>query len=168
MRNRLVMAGLVALSVYPVTSLARVWIGGDVGVTGGALAGTSPLGVYGGLSTRSFPVGVELGYQTLTVNPARIGMFTVTALYRTPITQFRGLYFLARGGVATIYSTHNAFIRNTTRPLLGAGVSYRITPNVNLRAEYDLIVDPRTAYGPSQNADELLAGVTYQFGGTRR
>ncbi len=167
MRNRLVMAGLMALSVYPAASVARVWVGGDLGLTGGALAGTSPIGVYGGLSTRSFPVGVEVGYQLLSANPARIGMFTATALYRTPITQFRGMYFLARGGIASIYSDHNAFIRSTTRPLLGAGVSYRVMRNVNLRAEYDLIVDPRTAYGPSENASELLAGVTYQFGGMR-
>ncbi|MHB1512323.1 MAG: outer membrane beta-barrel protein [Acidiferrobacter sp.] len=167
MRSRLVMAGLMALSVYPATSLARLWVGGDLGLTGGALTGTSPIGVYAGLSTRSFPLGVEVGYQALSANPGKIGMFTATALYRTPITQVRGMYFLARGGIATIYSDPSVNIRSTTRPLIGAGVSYRLARNVNLRAEYDLIVDPRTTYGPSQNADELLAGVSYQFGGMR-
>ncbi len=167
MRSRLLMAGLLALGVYPAASSARVWVGGDVGLTGGALAGNSPIGIYAGLSTHSFPLGLELGYQALSLNPGTIGMFTATALYRTPITQVRGMYFLARGGIATIYSDPNAYIRNTTRPLIGAGVSYRLTRHVNLRAEYDLIIDPRTAYGPRQNADELLGGVSYQFGEAR-
>ena len=45
MRNRFVMAALVALCACPAASFARVWVGGDVGVTGGALVGTSPVGV---------------------------------------------------------------------------------------------------------------------------
>ncbi len=163
MRNRFVMAALVALCACPAASFARVWVGGDVGVTGGALAGTSPIGVYGGLSTRSFPVGLELGYQFLSANPANIGLFTASALYRAPLPRFRGLHFLARLGLASIHSDRNAFIRNSTRPIIGAGVSYRVMRRWDLRAEYDVIIDPRIAGGPKQNADELLVGMTYQF-----
>ncbi len=165
MSNRFVMAGLAALCMCPAASFARVWIGGDVGITGGALAGTSPVGVYGGLSTRSFPVGLEVGYQVLSVNPSDIGLFTATALYRASIARVPGMHFLARVGVANINSDPNAYIRNSTRPIIGAGVSYRVMRQLDLRAEYDVIVDPRVAPGaPRQNGDELLAGVTYQFG----
>ncbi|WP_298138242.1 outer membrane beta-barrel protein [Acidiferrobacter sp.] len=163
MKNRLAMAGVLALCACPVASFARVWVGGDVGLTGGALAGTSPVGIYGGLSTRSFPVGLEVGYQFLSANPSNIGLFTASALYRTPIPRVRGLHVLARLGVANIQSDNNAFIRNSTRPILGVGVSYRVMQQLDLRAEYDVIIDPRVAGGPSQNGDELLAGVTYQF-----
>ncbi|WP_297361604.1 hypothetical protein [Acidiferrobacter sp.] len=163
MRNRFVIAGFVAMCACPVASFARVWVGGDVGLTGGALAGTSPVGIYGGVSTRSFPVGLEVGYQFLSLNPSNIGLFTASALYRTPFLRVRGLHFLARLGIANISSDPNAFIRNTTRPIIGAGVSYRVLRQLDVRAEYDVIVDPRTAGGPNQNADELLAGVTYQF-----
>ncbi len=163
MKNRFAMAGAVALLALPALSFARVWVGGDVGLTGGALAGTSPVGVYGGLSTRSFPVGIELGYQILSANPTDIGLFTVSGLYRVAIPRAPGMHFLARAGVANINSSHNAYVRNSTRPLIGAGVSYRVLRQLDLRAEYDVIFNPRTAGGPSQNADELLLGATYQF-----
>ena len=167
MKNHFVVASLVALCAFPAASFARVWLGGDVGVTGGALAGTSPIGIYGGLSTRSFPVGLELGYQFLSANPAHLGMFTASALYRTSLPRVRGLHFLARLGLADIRGEQNppnaTFVRNSLRPIIGAGVSYRVMRRWDVRGEYDVIIDPRTLGGPAQNADELLVGMTYQF-----
>ncbi len=163
MKNSVTRLTLLALCAWPITSMARVWVGADVGLTGGALAGTSPAGVYGGISTRSFPVGIELGYQALSANPTKVGIFSVTGLYRTRIPRVRGLHFLARAGVAHIYSSNGAFVVNSTRPIIGAGVSYRVSRPLSLRAEYDLILNARTAYGPSQNGDELMVGATYHF-----
>ena len=163
MKNRFAVAGLVALCAWPALGVARVWVGGAVGLTGGSFSGTSPVGVYAGLSTRSFPVGVEVGYQALSANPADIDLFTATALYRAPIVRVPGMHFLARAGVANVSSSNGAFVGNSTRPIIGAGVSYRVLPQLNLRAEYDLILNARTAYGPAQNGDEIMAGVTYHF-----
>jgi len=164
MRNRLAMAGLLALCAWPTLGVARVWVGGDVGLTGGALAGTSPVGVYAGLSTHSIPVGIEVGYQALSANPTDIDLFTATALYRAPIARVSGMHFLARAGVANISSTNGAFVVNSTRPIIGAGVSYRVMSQLDLRAEYDVVLNARTVSGPPrQNADELLIGATYQF-----
>ncbi|MHB8255279.1 MAG: hypothetical protein ACYDEV_16705 [Acidiferrobacter sp.] len=163
MKNRFAMAGVIALCAWPILSSARVWVGGDVGLTGGSFAGTSPIGVYAGLSTRSLPVGVEIGYQTLSTNPGNIGLFTATALYRAPIARVSGMHFLARAGVANVSSSNGAFVRNSTRPIIGAGVSYRVLRHLNLRAEYDVIWNARTSAGPRENGDELLVGATYQF-----
>lgn len=163
MRNRIVMAGLMAFCAWPAVSMARVWVGGDVGLTGGALSGTSPVGIYAGLSTRSFPVGIELGYQALSATPGTVGLFTATALYRAPIPRVLGLHFIARAGLAHVNSSHAAYVRNTTRPIIGAGISYRVLRQLNIRAEYDVVLNARTAGGPSENGDELLAGVTYHF-----
>ncbi len=163
MKNSVTRLVLLALCAWPVASMARVWVGADVGLTGGALSGTSPVGVYGGMSTRSFPVGIELGYQALSANPGKMGIFSVTGLYRAPIRQLRGVHFLVRAGVAHIYSSNGAFVRNSTRPIIGAGVSYRVLRQLSVRAEYDLILNPRTANGPSQNGDELMVGATYHF-----
>jgi len=165
MRNRLLTVGLIACCAWPALSVARVWVGGDVGLTGGALAGTAPIGIRAGLSTRSFPVGLEIGYQILSVNPGNIDLFTASALYRQPIARVPGLHFLARLGIANVNSTAGAFVRNSTRPLIGVGVSYPILPHLNMRAEYDIVWNTRTAYGPSENGNELLGGVTYSFGG---
>lgn len=162
MKNRLLIAGLVACA-WPALSMAGVWIGGDVGLTGGSFAGTSPVGVYAGMSTRSFPVGVEVGYQALSANPSNIDLFTVTALYRAPIARVPGMRFIARAGIANVSSSSGAFVRNSTRPIIGAGVSYRLMRQLDLRAEYDLVLNARTAGGPSENGDELLAGVSYHF-----
>lgn len=163
MKNSAATLVLCALCAWPVASVARVWVGADVGLTGGALSGTSPAGVYGGISTRSFPVGIELGYQALSTNPGKIGLFTVTGLYRAPVERVRGMYFLARAGIAHIYSTNGAFTATTTRPLIGVGASYRMSRALSVRAEYDLILDAQTTAGPSQNGDEVLVGATYHF-----
>jgi len=164
MKNRLVAAGFIALWAWPTLSMARVWAGADVGLTSGALAATSPIGVYAGLSTRSFPVGLEVGFQALSINPSDVNLLMATALYRAPIAQVAGMHFLARAGVANINSSAGAFVGSSTRPIIGAGVSYRVLKQVNVRAEYDLILNARVASGPHENAGELLIGATYHFG----
>ncbi len=166
MKKRIAAAGLVALCAWPALCAARVWVGADVGLAGGAFSQASPIGVYGGLSTRSLPVGIELGYQAYSANPGKVGLFTATALYRAPIPRVAGLHFLARAGIAHVTSGAGAFARASTRPIIGAGVSYHVLRNVNIRAEYDLVIDPRVAGGPSENGDQLLVGATYHFPGT--
>lgn len=162
MKKAWAMTGLVAVLACPSAAFARVWVGADVGMTGGPLAATTPLGVYAGYSTRTFPLGGELSYQTLSNNPVRIGLFSATAVYRRRLTAVRHMHYLIRAGVAHVYGD-DGFVQSATRPLIGAGLSYRITRHVDLRAEYDLIISEPSAVGPSENGDELLAGVTYRF-----
>ncbi|MHB1566715.1 MAG: outer membrane protein [Acidiferrobacter sp.] len=156
------MTGLLATLVCPSAAFARVWVGADVGIAGGPLAGTSPLGVYAGYATRTFPVGGELSYQMLSVNPARVGLFSATAVYRRRLAAVRHMHYLVRAGVAYVHGD-GSFVQSSTRPLIGAGISYRVARHVDLRAEYDLIISEPTAAGPSENGNELLAGVTYRF-----
>lgn len=162
MRKGLVVVGLAAMCAWPIASMARVWVGAEAGVAGGPLAGTSPFGVYAGISSASFPLAGEINYQALSTNPGDIGLFTVTALYRRPIPRAPGMHYLLRAGVAVIYGDHT-FVKSTTRPIIGAGVSYDLTRHVSLRGEYDLILGDRTVVGPPENGNEVLASVTYHF-----
>ncbi|MDA8389241.1 MAG: hypothetical protein M0Z76_00615 [Gammaproteobacteria bacterium] len=163
MNKYMAIAGLAAALVWPVASGADVWAGADLGLAGGALSNTVPLGLYVGASTRRFPLGGELSYQFLSLNPAREGLFTATAIYRHPIPDTQNMDFLARGGIAYIHGSRNGYVSSSTRPIIGAGVSYRIRPQVSLRAEYDVIFGPATHNGPLVNGSELLGGVTYHF-----
>ncbi len=163
MRRYTAVAGLAVSLLWPVAGIAGIWGGAELGVAGGALSQTAPLGVYLGGSARGFPVGGELSYQFLSLNPAREGLFTATAIYRHAIPNVRNMRFLARGGIAYIHSVRNGYTSSSTRPMIGAGVSYRFMPRLSLRAEYDLIFGPATHTGPLVNGSELLGGVTYHF-----
>ncbi len=163
MKKYVAIAGLAVALVWSAASGADVWGGADLGLAGGALSNTVPLGVYLGASSSRFPLGGELSYQFLSLNPAREGLFTATAIYRHPIPDTQNLDFLARGGLAYIHGAHNGYVSSSTRPVIGAGISYRIRPQVSLRAEYDLIIGAATHTGPLVNGSELLGGVTYHF-----
>ena len=163
MKKYLAVASLAASLIWPVASVAQVWAGAEVGAAGGALSNTVPLGIYLGASTPAFPLGGELSYQFLSLNPAREGLFTATAIYRHRIPAVRNLDFLARGGLAYIHGSRLGYVSTSTRPIIGAGVSYRFMPRVSVRAEYDLIFGPATHTGPLVNGSEFLGGVTYHF-----
>jgi outer membrane protein W len=177
--------GILALASAGAASAQKLTMSPYIGATGGFAAwdancaGTTDckknpgsVRVFGGVNL-SPNTAVELTYASLgtlkaTVSGTAVGIkgssMDVSAVYRLGNTQ-GGLGFFVKGGLAYTNAKATALTYSATEKgwglVLGAGVTYALTPSVGLRAEID--TQNVKVPGTSGNVTSLTVGGQASF-----